>query len=197
MDEIECDGRPHIRNQEATGSIPVNSTKYRFQVQLSRICYLYVEQHSSPWRFEMASPVAQNYANHVRFDPLFHFFALPVVGLTVIAAIVHAVQRPNWFSIWLVVFSVAIVIVTLKARLYALRLQDRLIRLEERVRLERVLNGPLRLRVGELGEGQLVALRFCCDAELQALVEQTLGKNLSNAEIKKSVKVWRPDYFRV
>ena len=145
----------------------------------------------------MATPVAQNYANHVRFDPLFHFFALPVVGLTVIAAIVHAIQRPSWFSIWLIVFSVAVVIVTLRTRLYALRVQDRLIRLEERERLERVLIDPLRSRVGELSEGQLVALRFCCDPELQALVEQTLGKNLSNAEIKKSVKVWRPDYLRV
>jgi uncharacterized membrane protein YheB (UPF0754 family) len=145
----------------------------------------------------MASPVVQNYANHVRFDPLFHFFALPVVGLTVIAAIVHAVQRPSWFSIWLVVFSAAVVVVALKARLYALRVQDRLIRLEERERLEKLLNDPWRSRVAELTERQLIALRFCCDTELQPLVEQSLGKNLSNAEIKKLVKVWRPDHWRV
>jgi len=145
----------------------------------------------------MASPVTQNYANHVRFDPLFHFFALPVVGLTVIAAIVHAVQRPSLFSIWLVVFSAAVVVVTLKARLYALRVQDRLIRLEERERLEKLLTGPLRSRIAELTERQLIALRFCCDAELQGLVQQTVEKNLASPDIKKSVQVWRPDFFRV
>jgi hypothetical protein len=145
----------------------------------------------------MASPVAQDYANHVRFDPLFHFFALPIVGLTVIAAIAHAVQRPGWFSAWLIVFSLAMVVVALKIRMYALRVQDRLIRLEERERLERLLNEPLRSRAGELSEPQLIALRFCCDAELQSLVEQTLTRKLPAAEIKKSIKVWRPDYFRV
>jgi hypothetical protein len=145
----------------------------------------------------MASPVAQDYAHHVRFDPAFHFFALPVVALTVIAAIVHAIQRPSWFSAWLIVFSLAVVVVAVKTRMYALRVQDRLIRLEERERLEKLLSEPERSRVAELTESQLVALRFCCDAELQNLVEQTLSRKLPNSEIKKSIKVWRPDYFRV
>ena len=145
----------------------------------------------------MASLVAQDYAHHVRIDPAFHFFALPVVALTVIAAIAHAIQRPGWFNAWLIVFSLAVVVVTLKARMYALRVQDRLIRLEERERLEKLLSEALRSRVAELTESQLLALRFCCDAELQNLVEQTLARNLSNSEIKKAIKVWRPDYFRV
>jgi hypothetical protein len=145
----------------------------------------------------MATPVSQNYSNYVRYDPLFHFFALPVVGLTVIAAIVHAVQRPSWFSIWLVFFSVAMVVVTLRARQYALRVQDRLIRLEERERLEGLVSEPWRSRLAELSEAQLVALRFCCDTEAPNLVEQTLTKRLASSDIKKAIKTWRPDYFRV
>jgi hypothetical protein len=137
------------------------------------------------------------YANHTRWDPPFHFFALPVILLTVIAAIVHSVQRPSWFSAWLILFSIAIVILTVKARFYALKAQDRIIRLEERERLLSLLADPLRGRVDELTEGQLVGLRFACDAEIPSLVEQSLAKKLSQAEIKKSIKVWRGDYFRV
>jgi hypothetical protein len=145
----------------------------------------------------MAAPVSQNYANHTRWDPLYHFFAVPVVLLTVIVTIVHFVQRPNWFSGWLVIFSVAIVVLTLKARFYALRVQDRLIRLEEKERLANLLAEPLRSRVGELREGQLVGLRFACDAEIPGLVQDALAKNLSQSDIKKSIKIWRADYFRV
>jgi len=145
----------------------------------------------------MANPVPQNYANHTRWDPPFHFFALPVILLTVIAAIVHCVQRPTWFSGWLVLVSTAILIVTVKARLYALKAQDRIIRLEERERIVSLLADPLRSRVGELTEGQLIGLRFACDAEIPVLVEASLAKKLSQNDIKKSIKVWRADDFRV
>lgn len=145
----------------------------------------------------MVSTTPQSLATHIRFDPLYHFFALPVVGLSVIAAIVHAVQRPSWFSAWLVVLTIALVIVTLKARMYALRVQDRLIRLEERLRLRDLMDEPLRSRIGELTEGQLIGLRFACDAEVPGLVETALAKQLSKAEIKKSITTWRGDHFRV
>jgi hypothetical protein len=145
----------------------------------------------------MAEKVPQNLANHARFDPLFHFFALPVVMLTVIVAVVHLVQRRNWFSAWLVVFVVAMVIVTLRARLYALKVQDRLIRLEERERIAGLVSEPLRSRIGELTESQLIGLRFASDAEIPALVQETLNKKLSRSDIKKAIKNWRPDYFRV
>lgn len=125
----------------------------------------------------MADSVPQNYANHVRWGPLFHFFALPVVLLTLIVTIVHLVHRPNWFSGWLVIFSVAIVILTVKARFYALRVQDRLIRLEGRERLASLLAEPLRSRVGELSEGQLVGLRFACDAEVPGLVQDAVERS--------------------
>jgi hypothetical protein len=145
----------------------------------------------------MANPVPQNYGNHTRWDPPFHFFAFPVILLTVIAAIVHCVQRPSWFSGWLILFSIAIVIVAVKARLYALKAQDRIIRLEERERIMSLLADPVRSRVGELTEAQLVGLRFACDAEIPVLVEGSLAKKLSQSDIKKSIKVWRADYFRV
>jgi hypothetical protein len=96
-----------------------------------------------------------------------------------------------------VIFSIAILVVTMKARLYATKLQDRIIRMEERQRLYALLPETLRARIGELSEAQLVGLRFASDAELPGLVEETLAKKLSRAQIKKSIKVWRPDYFRV
>jgi hypothetical protein len=145
----------------------------------------------------MAGNAPQSLATHTRFDPLFHFFALPVVGLSVIAAIVHAVQRPSWFSAWLVVLIVALAVVTVKARTYALRVQDRLIRLEERLRLNDLLAEPLRARIGELSEAQLIGLRFASDAEIPSLVEAALAKRLSKSDIKKSITNWRGDYFRV
>jgi Family of unknown function (DUF6526) len=145
----------------------------------------------------MAENVPQTFANHARLDPIFHFFALPVLGLNIIASIVHAVMRPNFFSIWLIVVSLALVVIALKARLYALKVQDRLIRLEERLRLASLLNQPLRSRIPELTEGQLVALRFASDAECPALAEKALAQNLSRADIKKAVQVWRADYWRV
>jgi hypothetical protein len=107
------------------------------------------------------------------------------------------VQRPSWFSGWLILFSIAIVILAVKARFYALKAQDRIIRLEERERLVSLLTDPLRSRVGELTAGQLVGLRFACDAEIPVLVEESLAKKLSQSDIKKSIKVWRADYFRV
>jgi len=145
----------------------------------------------------MANPVPQTYANHTRWDPPYHFFALPIILLTVIAAIVHCVQRPSWFSAWLVLFSIAVVVLAIKARFYALKAQDRLIRLEERERLLALLTDPLRGRIGELTESQLIGLRFACDSEIPAIVEESITKKLSQGDIKKAIKIWRADYFRV
>jgi hypothetical protein len=145
----------------------------------------------------MSEKAPQTLANHARFDPAYHFFALPVIALTVIAAMVHLVQHPSWFNGWIVLFVIAVATLALKARFYALKVQDRIIRLEERERLAGLLVDPLRSRIRELTEGQLVALRFACDTEVSSLTQETLSKNLSKADIKKSIKSWRPDYFRV
>lgn len=145
----------------------------------------------------MADPVAQNFSNHTRFDPPFHFFVLPVFAITVILTIVHLFRRPGLHSAWMVVFMVAAVVAAFKIRLYALRVQDRVIRLEERMRLERLLGESLRPRIGEFTESQLIGLRFASDAELPALAARALSEKLSRADIKKAVQQWRPDYWRV
>jgi hypothetical protein len=145
----------------------------------------------------MAEKVPQSLSNHARFDPPFHFFVLPVFAITVIIAIVELVRFPSLHAGWLVAFTIAATIAVLKIRFYALRVQDRIIRLEERLRLAILVDKPLRARIVELSESQLVGLRFASDAELPALSARALSEKLSRAEIKKAVTQWRPDYWRV
>ncbi|HYM08208.1 MAG TPA: DUF6526 family protein [Terriglobales bacterium] len=145
----------------------------------------------------MAEKMPQSFANHTRLDPPFHFFVLPVFAITVIITIVHLVMHPSLHAAWLVVFSIAAATAVVKIRTYALKVQDRVIRLEERLRLAILLDKPLRARIVELTESQLVGLRFASDAELPALTARALAENLSRADIKKAITQWRPDYWRV
>jgi hypothetical protein len=139
----------------------------------------------------------QTYANHTRFDPWFHYFLAPVLLITVILSIIHLVRHPHVHSAWLVVLAVALLLLAGKARSYALKVQDRIIRLEERLRMATLLPEPLRSRIAELTEQQLIGLRFASDAELPALVERTLNEKLTRKQIKQAIQNWRPDYFRV
>lgn len=145
----------------------------------------------------MSEAVQQSLQNHVRRDPLFHFVALPIFIFAFIWSIVHVVRHPNLHTGGLVLVFGAAVIVTFKARLYALKVQTRVIRLEERLRLQELLAEPLRSRIPELTEQQLVALRFASDAECAGLVEQALATQMDNKAIKKAIKNWRGDYWRV
>jgi len=145
----------------------------------------------------MAEKKPQTFANHTRLDPLFHFVALPIFALAVIVGIVHFIWRPSLHTGAFFVVSVAAAIALLKTRLYALKVQDRVIRLEERLRLSSLLSEPLRSRIPELTEGQLVALRFASDAEVPRLAERAISEKLSPADIKKAIQTWRPDYWRV
>ena len=92
--------------------------------------------------------------------------------------------------------AAALAVAVTKSRLSTLRVQDRVIRLEERLRLTVLLPEPLRSRIPELTEGQLIALRFASDDELPKLVERALSEKLSREDIKKSIQTWRPDYWR-
>jgi Family of unknown function (DUF6526) len=145
----------------------------------------------------MAERAPQTFSNHVRFDPPFHYFVVPVFAISWIVSVVFAVRHPGFVHIWIVIFNTALIVAVTKARLYALKVQDRVIRLEERLRLATLLPDSLRSQIMKLSEGQLVALRFASDEEVSALVEQTLAANLEQMDIKKLIKNWRPDYWRV
>lgn len=152
----------------------------------------------------MAETKPQTFANHTRWDPLFHFFVLPVFLLGLILTLVHFFAhltegdlRDHIHAFLLILLALALLILAFKVRLNALKVQDRVIRLEEQLRLMRLLPEPLRARIPELTESQLCGLRFASDAELPKLAERAMNEKLSRADIKKSIQTWRPDYWRV
>ena len=152
----------------------------------------------------MAENAPQSYAHHTRWDPLFHFFVLPVFVLGLIMSLIHFFAhitegdfRDHFHAFLLILLAAALLVAVFKIRLYALKVQDRVIRLEERLRLTQLLSEPLRSRIPELTEGQLCGLRFASDAEVPKLVERTLNEKLSRKDIKQAIKNWRPDYWRV
>jgi hypothetical protein len=152
----------------------------------------------------MAETQPQSFANHTRFDPLFHFFLAPVFILGVILALIHFFAhlgegsfRDDFHAGLIILLAVALLVLVTKTRLYALKVQDRVIRLEERLRLTQLLPEPLRSRIPELTEDQLIGLRFASDAEVQKLVERTLSEKLSRKQIKQAIVNWRPDHWRV
>lgn len=144
----------------------------------------------------MSATKPQSLQNHIRRDPLFHFAVLPIFVVALVWSIIHLARHPGYDNIGLAILLFGVLLLAFKARLYALKVQTRVIRLEERLRLHELLSNPLRSRIPELTESQLVALRFASDAECPALVEQALVGDLSNADIKKAIRQWRPDYWR-
>jgi|SRR5579884_316210 hypothetical protein len=139
----------------------------------------------------------QTYANHARRQMVFHFFLVPVLILNLLYSIILLIRHPNPNAAWIVIMAIALLVMAFLVRINPLKVQDRLIRLEERMRLSALLTEPLRSRIPELAERQLVALRFASDEELPALVEETLAHNLKGKEIKQRIKNWRPDHWRV
>ena len=140
---------------------------------------------------------SQSFEKHTRWDPLFHFFMGPVAIITLIWVCYNAYHVRTAWAHWEIIVAIAAVVAVFKIRLYALKVQDRVIRLEERLRLATLVPSELRPRISELTESQLIALRFCCDAELPALAARALQEKLAGKEIKKQIKTWRADKFRV
>jgi hypothetical protein len=141
---------------------------------------------------------AQTRANHVRLHPPFHFFLIPATLALLILTIVNVVRHSDRLESWiLLLIGVMAPVANLLIRINPLRVQDRVIRLEERLRFDSILKEPLKARVGDLTESQLVALRFASDGEVAGLVEKALKEKMKGADIKKAVVSWRADEFRV
>jgi len=139
----------------------------------------------------------QNYSNHARFRWMFHYTSLPILLVNAIVFIVIAVKEPTKMSVWIAVVSFALFMYVFDTRGSILTVQDRLIRLEMRMRLERVLGSAAKDKIAKLTCGQLIGLRFASDAELPALVDRTLSGELADKKaIKQAVQNWQPDTLR-
>ena len=140
----------------------------------------------------------QTYATHRRYHPIFHFIGVPILSINILVKLLQAVRFPSLAAAWEVIVAIALVIAIVLARSYALTVQNRVIRNEERARLERCLPDDLRARVDELKTSQLIALRFCSDEELPEIMREVLSGELSDRnEIKRRIKNWRADWLRV
>lgn len=141
--------------------------------------------------------MSQSYKNHARFFPLFHFFASPITSLWALHAIWYAIRNPSRMHAGEALLATAVAAAVFASRLMALKVQDRVIRLEMRLRLKEVLPTAMHARIRDLTARQLVALRFAGDAELPSLVERTLkGELASPKAIKQAITDWQPDYLR-
>jgi hypothetical protein len=139
----------------------------------------------------------QSLKNYTRFDPLYHFFLSPLAIFFVVESIVRIVRNPDWNSVVHLLAAIFAFVALLKLRLYPLKVQDRVIRLEERLRLKELLPPAQQSRIPELTESQLIALRFASDAELTDVANKALDAKSSGKQIKQSIRDWRPDYWRV
>ncbi|MGO9637711.1 MAG: DUF6526 family protein [Terracidiphilus sp.] len=122
---------------------------------------------------------------------------LLVLLANLIVSVVYTVHHPCFYSAWLVVLSVALILLALKARQYPIKVQDRIIRLEERLRLQALAPAEWHSQIYRLTEDQLIGLRFADDDEVVELAKQALEHHLTRKQIKERIKDWRPDHFRV
>ena len=140
----------------------------------------------------------QSFAHHTRWVPLFHGFILPVLAINFVNSIVRLVRFEFSVGGFIgVLTAVALLALAIYGRVFALTVQDRVIRLEERMRMEKLLPADLQPRIGEFTREQLVALRFASDAELPALARKVLTDKVTDRKsIKRMVQNWRGDYLR-
>jgi len=140
----------------------------------------------------------QNYSNHVKWVPAYHFFVLPVFLLNVVWSIFRLFRSGfTWDGLIHFLVALALAVFMIQARVFALRVQDRVIRMEERQRFSRLLPDDLKTRIGEFTPAQFVALRFAGDDELPELARTVLNDKVTDIKaIKLMVKHWRADYLR-
>ena len=145
----------------------------------------------------MSDDAVQSYANHARWLPPWHFFVMPVLGANVIIRIVELARTPGLPSAWDALVAVALLTGLVCARWMPLRVQDRVVCLEETLRLERLLPGRSH-EIERLSRDQLIGIRFASDLEVPHLVERILaGELVLRNDVKRAVQHWRPDHGRV
>jgi len=139
----------------------------------------------------------QSYAHHARFDPWYHIVAFGVILVAFLMSVAHLLHHREHHALWQFLMAFGLLVVWGRVRIYALKVQDRLIRLEETLRMKALLAPELQARIGELKPGQFVALRFASDAELPARMREALDEQLGSKAIKQRIQTWRADHFRV
>ncbi len=145
----------------------------------------------------MSKSDPQNLKNHGRLDPPFHFVLSFVLLANLVISVIYVVRHPCFYSAWFVVLSAAAILALFKLRLYPLKVQDRVIRLEERLRLQALAPAEWHSQIYRLSEDQLIGLRFAADDEVVELAKQALEHNLNRKQIKERIKDWRADNWRV
>jgi hypothetical protein len=142
----------------------------------------------------------QTYKNHGRFEPKFHFFVIPILLLNIAASIIWYIRhRPTHIHSgpWIILLSIALFVLAGMARDYALKGQDRIIRLEERLRIASLVTASELVELESLTMRQYTALRFASNPELPELARRAIRENLTNKQIKEAIVVWRPDNHRI
>ena len=146
----------------------------------------------------MAEPTPQTYANHARYVPLYHYVGWPIFLLNLLWAAYRLVTDFSVETCFGALLAFGLLVTLLYARVFALMAQDRVIRLEERLRLRELLPSDLQTRINDFTASQLIALRFASDAELPDLARQVLAEEITSRKvIKERIQTWRPDYQRV
>jgi len=142
----------------------------------------------------------QSFKNHTRWDPVFHFFIAPLLLANIIVVGIHIARSHHAFgfhSAWSILIAVALLLLALKARMYALRDQDRIIRLEERLRLASMIPAEQMAELESLTMRQYIGLRFASNPELPALARRAIREKLTEKQIKEAIVSWRADNDRV
>jgi hypothetical protein len=140
----------------------------------------------------------QSLQNHARIIPAYHYFIFGAFAINLILSVMDVVNAPSLRTGAGVLTAAALIVLTLYARVFALKAQDRVIRLEMRLRMKDLLPPALQPRIGEFTPGQLVAMRFASDAELPALAATVLAGNVQDKKaIKGMIKDWQGDFLRV
>jgi hypothetical protein len=139
----------------------------------------------------------QTFKSHRRYIPIYHFVALPILILNVVAQVLYFLKYHTPYKLFMIVVALALVVIPFSLRTMIARVQDRVIRLEERLRLSNLLPAEMHAGINDLTAGQLVGLRFASDDEVAALAQRCMSGELTKGEqIKREIKNWRPDNLR-